>query len=109
VNPDSKNPRGAKPYSIVGVRLARPSTKSTQSAISRHFGRTYERRAKAFSQPARTLSNEAVILASFPERKAGNNSMRRIWPSASRADVADFLIKQIEDNTYLRKTPVLTY
>ena len=27
----------------------------------------------------------------------------------SRADVADFLIKQIEDNTYLRKTPVLTY
>ncbi|MGB6923942.1 MAG: NAD(P)-binding oxidoreductase, partial [Methyloceanibacter sp.] len=26
----------------------------------------------------------------------------------SRADVADFLIKQIEDNTYLRKTPVLT-
>ncbi|MBM3545102.1 MAG: SDR family oxidoreductase [Alphaproteobacteria bacterium] len=27
----------------------------------------------------------------------------------SRADVADFLIKQIDDNTYLRNTPVLIY
>jgi putative NADH-flavin reductase len=26
----------------------------------------------------------------------------------SRADVADFLVRQIEDDTYLRKTPVLT-
>ncbi len=27
----------------------------------------------------------------------------------SRADVADFLIRQVADDTYLRKTPVLTY
>ncbi|UCH73074.1 MAG: SDR family oxidoreductase [Rhodospirillales bacterium] len=27
----------------------------------------------------------------------------------SRADVADFLIRQVEDDTYLGKTPVLTY
>ncbi len=27
----------------------------------------------------------------------------------SRADVADFIIKQVEADTYLRKTPVLTY
>jgi hypothetical protein len=26
----------------------------------------------------------------------------------SRADVADFLVKQIEDNAFFRKTPVLT-
>jgi putative NADH-flavin reductase len=34
----------------------------------------------------------------------------RSWRSGfiSRADVADFLIKQIDDDTYLRKTPVLT-
>ena len=33
-NPDSKNPRGAKRYSTVGVCLARPPTFSTQSVIS---------------------------------------------------------------------------
>jgi putative NADH-flavin reductase len=27
----------------------------------------------------------------------------------SRADVADFLVQQIEDRAYLRKTPVLVY
>lgn len=27
----------------------------------------------------------------------------------SRADVADFLIREVDDDTYLRKTPVLTY
>ena len=26
----------------------------------------------------------------------------------SRADVADFLVKEIDDNAYLRKTPLLT-
>jgi len=26
----------------------------------------------------------------------------------SRADVADFLVKQIDDDAFLRKTPVLT-
>ena len=33
-NPDSKNPRGAKRYSTVGVCLARHQTFSTQSALS---------------------------------------------------------------------------
>jgi hypothetical protein len=27
----------------------------------------------------------------------------------SRVDVADFLVQQIEDRSYLRKTPVLVY
>jgi hypothetical protein len=31
-----------------------------------------------------------------------------IHQSASRADVADFLVKQIDNDAFLRKTPVLT-
>ena len=36
---------------------------------------------------------------------------RKDWRNGfiSRADVADFVVKQIEDDTYLGKTPVLTY
>ncbi len=36
---------------------------------------------------------------------------RKDWRNGfvSRADVADFLVSQIEDDTYLGKTPVLTY
>jgi putative NADH-flavin reductase len=35
----------------------------------------------------------------------------KLWRNGfmSRADVADFLVRQIEDDTYLRKTPVLAY
>ncbi|HLA68410.1 MAG TPA: NAD(P)-dependent oxidoreductase, partial [Bacteroidota bacterium] len=29
--------------------------------------------------------------------------------SISRADVADFMLKQLTDNSYLRKTPVVVY
>ncbi len=34
---------------------------------------------------------------------------RSIKRKISRADTADFMIKQVEDNTYLRKTPGLSY
>jgi putative NADH-flavin reductase len=41
--------------------------------------------------------------AGFP---SGDGTIRR---KISRADVADFMIKQATDNTYLRKTPGLSY
>jgi hypothetical protein len=33
---------------------------------------------------------------------------RWAWGFISRADVADFLVKQIDDDAFLHKTPVLT-
>jgi uncharacterized protein YbjT (DUF2867 family) len=36
------------------------------------------------------------------------NPRRWTWGFISRADVADFLVKQIDDDAYLHKTPVLT-
>ena len=52
-----------------------------------------------------------VILTNRP--KTGRYKVLDVpkdWRSGviSRADVADFLVKQVEDATYLRKTPVLT-
>ena len=32
-----------------------------------------------------------------------------IWPKISRADVADFMLKQLADNTYIRRAPIITY
>jgi hypothetical protein len=36
------------------------------------------------------------------------NPRRWTWGFISRADVADFLVRQIEDDAFLHKTPVLT-
>jgi len=36
------------------------------------------------------------------------NPRRWTWGFISRADVADFLVKQIDDDAFLHKTPVLT-
>jgi putative NADH-flavin reductase len=42
--------------------------------------------------------------------KAGfNNADRSIEGKISRADVADFMLKQVKDDAYLRKTPALSY
>ena len=32
-----------------------------------------------------------------------------LWPKISRADVADFMLKQLSDNTYLHKMPTISY
>ena len=51
-----------------------------------------------------------VILTYGPKTNAYRalvNPRRWRWGFISRADVADFLIKQIDDNAFLHKTPVL--
>ena len=32
-----------------------------------------------------------------------------LWPKISRADVADFMLKQLSDNTYLHKMPTISH
>ena len=52
-----------------------------------------------------------VILTNGPKTNAYRalvNPRRWTWGFISRADVADFLVKQIDDNAFLHKTPVLT-
>src|SRR5262245_49288511 len=52
-----------------------------------------------------------VILTDGPQTNAYRPSVNpRDWTCGfiSRADVADFLVKQIDDDTFLHKTPVLT-
>ena len=52
-----------------------------------------------------------VILTNGPKTndyRALVDSRRWTWGFISRADVADFLVKQIDDDAFLRKTPVLT-
>jgi uncharacterized protein YbjT (DUF2867 family) len=52
-----------------------------------------------------------VILTNGPKTNAYRASVdARDWACGfiSRADVADFLVKQIEDDAFLHKTPVLT-
>jgi uncharacterized protein YbjT (DUF2867 family) len=52
-----------------------------------------------------------VILTDGPKTNAYRALVDpRRWTCGfiSRADVADFLIKQIDDDAFLRKTPVLT-
>ena len=52
-----------------------------------------------------------VILTHGPRTKAYRVLVdQRDWTCGfiSRADVADFLVKQIDNGTFLRKTPVLT-
>ena len=52
-----------------------------------------------------------VILTNGPETNAYRalvNPRRWRWGFISRADVADFLVKQIDDNAFLHKTPALT-
>ena len=52
-----------------------------------------------------------VILTNGPKTSAYRALVDpRDWTCGfvSRADVADFLVKQIDDNTFLHKTPVLT-
>ncbi len=52
-----------------------------------------------------------VILTDGRKTKAYRalvNSRRWRWGFISRADVADFLVKQIDDDAFLHKTPVLT-
>jgi hypothetical protein len=43
-----------------------------------------------------------------PPRRALVDSRRWTCGLVSRADVADFLVKQIDDDAFLHKTPVLT-
>ena len=52
-----------------------------------------------------------VILTDGPKTNAYRalvNPRRWTWGFISRADVADFLVKQIGDDAFLHKTPVLT-
>jgi putative NADH-flavin reductase len=52
-----------------------------------------------------------VILTDGPKTndyRALVNPRRWTWGFISRADVADFLVKQIDDDAFLHKTPVLT-
>jgi uncharacterized protein YbjT (DUF2867 family) len=52
-----------------------------------------------------------VILTNGPKTNAYRalvNPRRWTWGFISRADVADFLVKQIDDDAFLHKTPVLT-
>jgi hypothetical protein len=52
-----------------------------------------------------------VILTNGPKTNAYRALVdARDWACGliSRADVADFLVKQIEDDAFLHKTPVLT-
>jgi uncharacterized protein YbjT (DUF2867 family) len=52
-----------------------------------------------------------VILTDGPKTNAYRalvNPRRWTWGFISRADVADFLVKQIDDDVFLHKTPVLT-
>jgi uncharacterized protein YbjT (DUF2867 family) len=52
-----------------------------------------------------------VILTDGPRTNAYRalvNPRRWTWGFISRADVADFLVKQIDDDAFLHKTPVLT-
>jgi putative NADH-flavin reductase len=35
----------------------------------------------------------------------GINLSMKFWPTVSRADVADFMLKQLQDKTYLKKMP----
>ena len=52
-----------------------------------------------------------VILTDGPRTNAYRalvNPRRWTWGCISRADVADFLVKQIDDDAFLHKTPVLT-
>jgi putative NADH-flavin reductase len=43
------------------------------------------------------------------EYKVGTPMRMGLMPKISRADVADFLLKQVSDNTYLHKVPRLRY
>jgi uncharacterized protein YbjT (DUF2867 family) len=52
-----------------------------------------------------------VVLTNGPKTNAYRalvNPRRWTWGFISRADVADFLVKQIDDDAFLHKTPVLT-
>jgi uncharacterized protein YbjT (DUF2867 family) len=52
-----------------------------------------------------------VILTNGPNTKkyrALINPRDWTWGFISRADVADFVVKQINNNAFLQKTPVLT-
>ena len=52
-----------------------------------------------------------VILTDGPKTNAYRalvNPRHWTWGFISRADVADFLVKQIDDDAFLHKTPVLT-
>ncbi len=41
--------------------------------------------------------------------RAGENIKTGFWPTISRADTADFMLKALTDDTYLHKTPTITY
>jgi NAD(P)H-binding len=58
-----------------------------------------------------TVIVRPVILTSWPKTKAYRALVDpRDWTCGfiSRADVADFLVKQIDNDAFLHKTPVLT-
>lgn len=41
--------------------------------------------------------------------RAGSNLQLGFWPMISRADVANFMLKQITDTTFLRQSPTVSY
>jgi putative NADH-flavin reductase len=58
------------------------------------------------------IISRPVWLTSGPKRgnyRHGINLSVKFWPTVSRADVADFMIKQLQDKTYLHKMPIVTY
>lgn len=41
--------------------------------------------------------------------RVGHNLQLSILPKISRADVADFMLKQLQENTYIHQSPTITY
>lgn len=53
-----------------------------------------------------------TILTKGPKRgtyRVGQNLRLGILPKISRADVADFMLKQLQDNTYIHQVPTISY
>ena len=51
-----------------------------------------------------------VLLTDKPRTgkyKAGEKLPMKGMPKVSRADVADFMVRQIADNSYIRKSPII--
>jgi len=65
--------------------------------------------------PVEQRSCGLVLVSGGPDQWAEDERLSRVGQSApldmgvlSRADLADFLVKQINDDAFVHKTPVLT-
>jgi len=75
------------------------------------IGAASEKKWNASAQKLRLVRVRPVILTDGPKTNAYRALVDpRDWTCGfiSRADVADFLVKQIDDDAFLQKTPVLT-